>query len=331
MWSLLAAPPPRAALPVRRRGTAPLVEGGQDLSVLVWNVQFAASRERVFFYDGGDAVDVPAAVVRRTLDRIADVIRSVDPDVVLLQEVDRSSDRTARIDQHEVLVGALDYACDVSAPYFRSPWVPVPRHNPLGRVDMHLTALAKVRIGAAVRWQLPLLREPWLRRQFNLRRALLQLDLPRVAGGAMRLFSTHLSAFSQGDGTLGRQVGQLVEHLSRADAESLPWLLAGDFNALPPGDRADRLGDAARHYPEARSPIAVLFDAFQSAIPADAHQREPDAYRTLLPPGSDVADRAIDHVFTTPGLRVRQARVLRHVTDVSDHLPILVTVEVPPA
>lgn len=328
---MVAAPPRHRELRIERRGTAPLVEAGQRLTVLVWNIQFAGSRERVFFYDGGDAVHVEADVVHRTLDRIVDVLRRVNADVVLLQEVDRGSDRTARIDQHLAMVESLDYPCDVSAAYFRNPFVPHPPHEPLGRVDMHLTALSRYRIDAASRWQLPLLRESWLRQQFNLRRALLQLDLPRVAGGAMRLFSTHLSAFSHGDGTLPRQVGHLLEHIARADADAVPWLLAGDFNALPPGDPPARLGEAAKLYPEHRSPVAVLFEAYQSAIPAEAHRQEPERYRTLLPPGSDQADRAIDHVFVTPGTRILDAQVLGHVTDASDHLPILVTLEVPRA
>lgn len=313
---------------MRRRGTVPLVEAGQRLTVVSWNVQFAAGRDEVFFYDGGPAVHVPEARVRRTLARIVEVLREVDADVVLLQEVDRSSDRTARIDQHEAMVEALGYPCDTSTPYFRNPWVPVPPRDPLGRIDMHLTALSRYRLESAVRWRLPELREPWLRRQYNLRRALLQLELPRLAGGSVRLFSTHLSAFSHGDGTVARQVGVLVEHLLRADAETVPWLLAGDFNALPPGDLPARLGAAAALYPEERTPIAVLFEAFRSAIPVDAHRQSPERYHTLLPPGSDHADRAIDHVFTTRAMKIVDAQVLGHVTDVSDHLPLLVTIEV---
>ena len=42
----------------------------RPISVLCWNVQFAAGRDRVFFYDGGRAVRVPQETVRTCLDRL---------------------------------------------------------------------------------------------------------------------------------------------------------------------------------------------------------------------------------------------------------------------
>ena len=329
LWSMVAAPPARAEVQVHREGPAPLIESGQTLSVLSWNVQFAGSREAVFFYDDGPAVHVREPLVRRTVERIAEVIRESSADVVMLQEVDRSSDRTARIDQHAELLARTDYPCHLSTPYFRSPFVPHPPHAPLGRMDMHLSVFSRYRLERAVRWQLPLLRESWLRQRFNLRRALLQVDLPLVAGGRFRAFATHLSAFSRGDGTLPRQVAAVMQHLTQSLAEGVPWILAGDFNALPPGDDADRLGSAASLYGERDTPVGALFDAFRPAVPALEHARHPERYRTLLPPGATQADRAIDHAFTSRDVAVVDARVLRHVTDVSDHLPLLVTLRVP--
>jgi hypothetical protein len=71
---------------------------------------------------------------------------------------------------------------------------------------------------------------------FNLKRALFELQMPLEGGGAMTVLHTHLSAFSHGDGTLEAQVAALLECGAAATTAGQPWLLAGDMNALPPGD-----------------------------------------------------------------------------------------------
>lgn len=295
------------------------------MRILSWNIQFAAGREQLFFYDGGDAVNVEAPTVRRTLAGIARVIRDAQPDLVLLQEVDRGSDRTARIDQHAALSEALALPCHLSTPYYRSPYVPYPTHAHLGRMDMHLSVFSRWRVDGAVRTALPTLRESWLRRQFNLRRAVLQVDLP-WGDGALRVFQTHLSAFSRRDGTVPRQVAALTRQLRDADRDGVPWVLAGDFNCLPPGDDPTRLGPAAALYAERSTPLHPLFDHWTSAVPATAHDAEPQRWRTWLPHGANEAERALDHVFVGPRMRVLRTEVLSDVTGLSDHLPMLVEV-----
>jgi endonuclease/exonuclease/phosphatase family metal-dependent hydrolase len=294
------------------------LEPGRAITVLSWNVQFCAGRSREFFYDGGPAVQVEPGAVLATLDRIGEVLRDVDADIVLLQEVDRGSDRTQRIDQHEALLARAPYPVSLSTPYYRSPYVPHPPQDHLGRMDMHLSVFSRVGVRGATRWQLPMLHESWVRRQFNLRRALLDVDL-----GAARVFQTHLSAFSRGDGTLPQQIDAICDHLAATDRESTPWLLAGDFNALPPGDDPARLGPAADLYAEERTPVAPLFERWRSVVPAERHQAEPERWRTWLPHGSTTAERAIDHAFTSPSVEILEVRVMSEISDTSDHLPLV--------
>lgn len=182
---------------------APTWSAVQKLRVMTWNVQYAASIRQHFFYDGGRAVSAPREDVEFTLRGLVRAIRAADPDVVMLQEVDRGSRRTCGIDQLMHMLEDLDFCSHASAPYWRVPYVPHPRHEHLGRIDMHLVTLSKYRLDSAMRIQLPLLQESRVRRLFNLRRAVLDVALPRAAAGApVRLLNTHLSAFSGGDGAL---------------------------------------------------------------------------------------------------------------------------------
>lgn len=302
-----------------------MLEPGRVITVLTWNIQFSAGRSQKFFYDGGDAVHVPSAEVWSTLDRIGQVLRDQSADIVLLQEVDRGSDRTGRVDQHAELLARVPYPCHTSTPYHRNRYVPFPPAQHLGRIDMHLSVFSRFRMTDAVRWRLPELMESWVRRQFNLRRALLELSVPLSDGRSLGLFDVHLSAFSRGDGTLPRQLETIAQRLQ---TRGPPFLIAGDFNALPPGDDPSRLGADSALYADEGDPLGILFDAWQSAIPAEAHQDEPDRYRTWLPPGLDEADRAIDHVFVSPGVEVLDATVLTGISSVSDHLPMRLEIRV---
>jgi len=318
---------PPATMPIAIEGTGVPWEGG-SLSLLVWNVQYCASRRHHFFYDGGDAAHVPVEDVEATIATVAEVIRVHDPDVVLLQEVDRDSARTGRLDQLEAILREAPYPVWSSAPYHRVRYLPYPSGQHLGRVDMHLAMLSRYRLTGGQRWQLALLDEPWYRRAFNLKRALLETRVPRRAGGEVALLNTHLSAFSRGDGTLPRQVEQLRQRCQQLEDEGVPWILAGDLNLLPPGDDPARLGEDASLYADDDNPLQLLFDTgFRSAIAVDPPF--PGKVGTYLPFGTAAADRTLDYVFVSEGIDVLSATVLDAYTDISDHLPLLVSLEIP--
>lgn len=320
--SLLWFPAPVESSEVVCAPDAPALPRGESIKVLVWNVQYAGSRKHHFFYDGGLAVHVPSADVEETLDQIAAVVKQVDPDIILWQELDRDSDRTANIDEHAELLRRIPYGCHVTAPYHRAGYVPAPGHEHLGKVDMHLAVWSRYRINQAVRVQLPLLDEPVWRQWFNLRRAVQDVSFPIDGGGTLRVLNTHLSAFSQQDGTLGRQIEMLHARATELELARSPWLLAGDFNALPVGDHPSRLGDDAMDFYEADTPIKLLFDRFSSVIPEQAYASEPQRWRTYLPPGATVADRTLDYAFVGRTVSSGHPEVLP-VTDISDHQPLV--------
>ncbi len=316
-------------LPVGEDGDAAPLAPSQTLGVLSWNIQYCGSRKHQFFYDGGDAVHVPAGDVADMVAAVASGIRAHDPDLVLLQEVDRNSKRTGRRDQLAGILRLTPFPRWTSAHYHRAPYVPHPPGDHLGRVDMNLATLARPALGACHRHQLPLLDEPLHRRLFNLRRAVLVTEIPREEGPPLVALNTHLSAFSRGDGTLARQVAVLDSLLDELDAGGHPWILAGDLNMLPPGDDPSRLGDDAELYDEV-NPIAALFEGGRrSAFDVREQPDHPGELGTYLPFGADTPDRTLDYVFVSGGIEVVSARVLTDLTHVSDHLPLFVEVRVP--
>ncbi len=311
---LMKVPAPRERPVIH--GDAPVFPRGRPFTVVTWNLQFCGSRRYRFFYDGGRQVSVPREVVEQTATEIAAAIRTFDADFVLLQEVDRRSRRTRRIDEAARIVADTGHPTWTSTPYHRHRFVPHPWFAPLGRVGMELVTLSRWRLATAARVPLPLLRESAVRRAFNLRRAALTVTCGDGAAG-LTLINTHLSAFSRGDGTLDRQVATLQGLLA---GNGGPWVLAGDMNALPPGDTASRLPDP-EEYPEAVTPITPLL-AWRSTWDAGAFAAHPKRFYTYLPPGADAPDRTLDWVIYD-GPRLLSWEIPDQFDALSDHRPIV--------
>ncbi len=140
----------------------------------------------------------------------------------------------------------------------------------------------------------------------------------------MWLFHTHLSAFSRGDGTVPRQLARVAAELASADLRGEPWLLAGDFNALPPGDDPGRLGADALMY-GTPSPLAPLYGTASCAVSARAHHDEPERWRTWVPFRATEPQRALDHAFGSRSSTFSDVVVDRRAMGRSDHLPLVFT------
>lgn len=328
----------RTRVRVVNGAASPPYDPSRPLRVLSWNLQYCAGTERHFFYDGGRAVATPRKVVRSKVREIADAVKAADADIVLLQEVDRRSLRTGLIDEHRALLRALEdggcgYSSHCSAWYWRVPWVPAPRWRHVGLINMHLSVFSRFRLNAASRVRLPLLQESRVRRMFNLRRCVLHTGVDVADGRVLELLNTHLSAFSRGDGTLEKQVDILrVLGAGCEAANSGRWLLAGDFNSLPPGVDASRTLEAAEAalYSESASPIEPLYAEWTPVLPPDelaAGDGRAAPWHTYKPFQACEADRTIDHAFVGSGMRVLSRSVLTMPSWPSDHLPVLTEVE----
>lgn len=314
----------------------PTLSPGQAVKILTWNVQFMAGKSHVFFFDvfdGNGPDERPSAGdIELTLEEVARVIRDEAPDIVLLQEIDDGAKRTDYHDQLAAMLRGLgkEYPCYCSAFYWKARYVPHPRI--MGAVGMKLAVLSKYQIRQATRHQLALVPADALRRQFMLKRAVLEARMPVRGGRDFVALCTHLDAFAQGTGTMGRQVSEVKAILDGLAEEQLQWVIGGDFNLLPPGRAYVSLPARQQVYFNERTEISPLFDAFQ-AVPGLEEVNGPEGARWFThfsnDPSVKAPDRTIDYLFMPKTLCLLEHHVRQHDTPrISDHFPVVATVEI---
>ncbi|MBL8020819.1 MAG: endonuclease/exonuclease/phosphatase family protein [Leptospirales bacterium] len=318
--------------------TAPTLKKGQNIKVLNWNVQYMAGKNYTFFYDvldgSGKDTRPSSEDIAITIKEVARVINEEKPDILNLQELDEGSKRTDFADQLQLLLKLIppEYACYSDAFYHKSAFVPHP--SILGAVGMKLATISKFKMTAATRHQLALIPSNFVTQQFNLKRAVLEVQMPVEGDKDLVVLNTHLDAFSQGTNTMELQVAEVKEILEKATTNGSPWVMSGDFNLLPPG-AYDLIRQDERAYYKPETELAGLYKEFQ-IVPTldDTKPTNPNRARwfTHYPNGKRATgpDRTIDYVLYSPRLKlgpyaVRSADTLR----ISDHLPFRAEFKIP--
>ncbi|MDH0302397.1 MULTISPECIES: endonuclease/exonuclease/phosphatase family protein [unclassified Pseudomonas] len=302
-------PAPREALAVACNGPAQPLAPGQALKVMTWNVQYLAGKRYVFWYDQGRGDDTrPSAEdLAFNLDEVARVIRAEQPDIVLLQELDKEAKATDYQDQFALLRERLVdlYPCSVQTYDWKAGFVP-DRHV-FGSVGRTLATLSRFPIDKAERLQLPNAADGALARLRETQPALLVSYLPLSDGSRLAVLNTRLSPYRLGSDLQQRQVKHVAKVLDRLETQGTPWLIGGDFNLLPLGQYR-RLPAAQRGSYPADSDLHLLWDKYPM-IPSNAE--------------AGGADRTLDYLLHSPRLLRVEARVLQEDTlQISDHLPV---------
>lgn len=224
---------PEANEPVNAEGhAAKTLSEGDTITLMSWNIGYGALGETSdFFMDGGSMVRAESKeTVRTNLDAILSEIRSVKPDIVLLQETDRNSSRSFKIDEYAYLKDGLYDFQSAFANNYKVSYVPYPV-PPLGTVDSGIATFSGFAINSSERVQLPV-PFSWPVRTINLKRCLLVSRIP-VEGSDRELVivNLHLEAYDDGEGKLA-QTKMLAELLIR-EAKAGNYVIAGgDFNQI---------------------------------------------------------------------------------------------------
>ncbi|MBI5486550.1 MAG: endonuclease/exonuclease/phosphatase family protein [Deltaproteobacteria bacterium] len=299
-----------------RSAGAPAARVG-PLRVVSWNIAYGRGRKD----DVGDLRD--EATIRRNLVGIAHVLRTLDADVVALQEVDFGAARTHGIDEVAFLAREAGYPWAARVETWNCRYLPFPYWPPsqhYGRMRSGQAVLSRFPITSNVRHLLPQPDEnPFWYNAFYLHRALQHVELSIGGGSTLDVVNVHLEAFHQRNrerhaDLLVRRVRTLLDR---------PRLVLGDFNAIPPEAtlRARFPDEPETDMTTDRTIATVRALGLQEALPPDTPNPE-----TFTFP-ADVPNRRLDYIWFPADARRISARVVREAGPLSDHLPLVAEIE----
>ena len=236
---------------------------GDSLRIVSWNVGYGALGEDAdFFMDGGSMVRGESKeTVLKNMDGIQKEIDALKPDVLLMQEIDRGSSRSYRVNEYALMQTHLSGYASSFANNYKVAYVPYPM-PPLGKVDSGLATFTSYQVSGAQRVQLPV-PFSWPIRTINLKRCLLISRVP-VEGTdrELVLVNLHLEAYDEGEGKIAQT--KMLSELLQAEAEKGNYVIAGgDFNQIFSSADGSRFPTAEGNWEASRIDVTQFADGWR--------------------------------------------------------------------
>ena len=323
----------------------PVADTFSVIRVMTWNIRFGAGRIPWFGDACGDRVILTEEEVYSALQLIADKINQVKPDVLLLQEVDLNSKRSAYINQVQWIIDHTYFNYAVSGYQWKAQFIP---SDGLGRLEETNTILSRWKISDAQRIELGLRQDQdALTRYFYERCCMVtgKIEIPHV--NSLYAVNIHASAFATDD-TRQKHMSRFQKELRRINAEGGWFVAGGDLNSIPPvsdtidfciqdmcpGESFHQPGDNPMHkegsdYAPEIHILDTLYSTYKSAIPLDVFQKNQYKYFTHTTRGTHFWDRCLDYLFTNYQWVENSAVAHQEATRESDHAPVSVMFVLP--
>ena len=208
------------------------LKSGDTFTVVTWNIGYGALGDNAdFFMDGGRMVDTADRErVESNMETIISGVRSLDPDILFIQETDVDSKRSHHIDEYSMIGDGLPGFSSSFANNFKVTFLPYPI-PPIGKVNGGIATYSSFEASSAERIQLPVPFK-WPVRMMNLKRCVLVSRIPlEDSGKELVLFNLHLEAYDSGEGKIA-QTKMLAELLAQEAGRGNYVIAGGDFNQI---------------------------------------------------------------------------------------------------
>ncbi len=326
----------------RAREPTPVTGSAARLLVMNYNVKFGGGRIDFFFDCHGDRVLMSKREVVRNLEALVEKVNQVDPDVLVVQEVDVNSKRSAFVDQMQWLLDHSKLNYGVYASQWKADYVP---SDGIGAIDSGNGILSKYPLSNAERIALDLRSDQSsLERYFYLRRNILRARVDLPGERRVEVVALHADAYGK-DGTKQSHVERFERELDAAVARGELVIGAGDLNTLPPGsEQTYGFPDSvcededfiADDYRPDEGLLDGLYDKYSPEIPLADYRADNARYFSHTTDKDGFWNRKLDYIFTNgevvPGsglVHQDEASGGMDTMPLSDHAPVTVEIEVP--
>ncbi len=299
-----------------------------NLNLLVWNIGYAGLDASMdFFYDGGEQMRPSEEGVRQNMEGIITTLsHHVDYDFILLQEVDKNSKRSYRINQYELIKDVFtDYHYSFGKNY-NVAFVPIPLNEPMGKVESGLMTVAKYNPLSVERHSFPG-NYSWPMKLFMLDRCFLVNRFGLDNGKELLIINTHNSAYD--DGSLRTQQMAFFRVFLQSEYKKGNYVIVGgDWNQTPYGFAPE----LPSHQFDTVSLVYVEKDylgpewtwAYDTKLPTNRRVATPYDKSTSL-------TTVIDYYLLSPNIILEEVETLDVDFQYSDHQPIRLRAKLNPS
>ena len=295
--------------------SAPAGETPSVINVVTWNMAFA-------YGDGSEGNGYEfkeKSFFLHKLDRIAEVLRKEEADLVFLQEVDFDSARSHHMDQLSYLslkTGLKYFSPIVSwkVNYVPFPYWPVSKQ--FGSMRSGGGVLSRFAITNSTHYLLEKpASKPWWYNLFYLYRYFQILNVA-IGEKSYQVINVHLEAFDQKNRE--SQTKKLHEILKK---DSSIQLVVGDFNTTPLNAlKKSGFSNPNDDYENDSSLLFMKNTSFKEVIAPETYAQNEESFFTFP---SNIPDRKLDHIFYQKPWTLLKAYVIKEgLSDLSDHLPL---------
>ena len=211
-----------------------ILSDSAEISLLTWNIGYCGLDKAMdFFYDGGTKVFTPKETCVQNLSSLLKFLKSNDSiDFIFLQEVDRKSKRSYRIDEYITIEEHLNTHSAYFAANYDVFFVPVPPSSPMGKVFSGISILSRAEPSSSVRYAFPG-QYGFPKQLFMLDRCFLVNRHPLKNGKELIVINTHNEAFDPGD--IRKAEMNYLKDFVLAEYKNGNYIVAGgDWNESPP-------------------------------------------------------------------------------------------------
>ncbi len=297
---------------------------GEEYRLASYNIGFGAySDDYSFFMDGGreSRARSPEAVVENVSGAMS-AVGELDPDLLLLQEVDVDGTRSYHQDEWALVCSLTGYLHGTFAQNYDSPYLFWPLLEPHGANRAGQATFSKFPIASALRRQLPI--EEGFMKLVDCDRCYSVQRIPLAEGDReLVLYNLHLSAYTS-DGVIAEEQLKMLFADMLGEYEKGNFAIAGgDFNKDLLGNSSEIFGVSGPAYTWAQPiPPELVPEGLSIAAPFDGEKPVPSCRNADRPYGPDNYVVTVDGFITSANVAVREARVYDTRFRWSDHNPV---------
>lgn len=317
------------------------------LSVMTWNIKFGGGRLVFFWECNGTRYNMKESEVLGHMESVAAKIREIDPDILLLQEVDIQSKRSAYVDQMQYMLNETDLNYGVYASIWKADYIP---SHGLGRMNMGNAILSKWPLNEATRISLPIRTDQSaLEDYFFFRRNVLKARVEIPGQNQFYACNVHTEPWSQ-DGTKQKHIDRFKDELDIIHNAGGLFIAGGDLNIVPPGSPKwkdfadDQCSDAmfkGDDYTGQEAWMDGLYASYAAAVPLDTIKTRPDKHYSFTGDQGVGWVRKLDFLFTNSSFANGSGTTLQDTLlpdgtigtksclNLSDHAPIFAKMRLP--